>query len=47
MLIGFPMHTNRYIENPYSFFHYKLKLEILISKILKSLNIIVYIRRIL
>ena len=36
MLIGFPMHTNRYIESPYSFFHYKLKLEILISKILKN-----------
>jgi len=38
MVIGFPMHSNRYLENSYSFFHYKLKLEIQISEILKKLE---------
>ena len=38
MLIGFPMHINRYLNSPYSFFHYKLKIEFQVGEILKKLN---------
>lgn len=38
MVIGFPMHINRYVDPKYSFFHYKLKIEIEIGKSIKKIG---------